>query len=221
MNLNNIGINTVSFDIGNTLINLEGVLGLCTYFCKETGLKVDDIRDVLNENFLKKNLGIEESVKEVCKILQIDNYESIVLGYRKLDAVPKVYPDVINTLKKIKEEGYRIIACSNCTKSDADISNHRIYSYFDKVFYSFEIGYAKPEIEFFNYVTRVIKADGSEILHIGDSIKADYYAARAAGWRAILLDRKGCNERPNIPIIHSLNELTSKFSSELLKNFIK
>lgn len=214
MNLKSLGINTVSFDIGNTLINLEGVLGLCTYFCKKTGLKVDDIRDVLNEYFLKKNVGIEESVKEACEKLQIENYESIVLGYKNLDEIPRIYPDVINTLKKLKTEGYRIIACSNCTKCDADISNHQIYSYFDNVFYSFEIGYAKPEIEFFNYVTRVIKADGSDILHIGDSIKADYYAARAAGWRAILLDRKGCNERPNIPMIHSLNELTSKHSSD-------
>lgn len=200
-------IDVISFDLGNTIIDLNGTQGFCTYFCQTTRMKVDDIRDILNKYFLKSNLGIDESVKAVCKILGIDDYMTIISEYKKYHTSSTIYPDVITTLENLRKTGYTIIACSNCVKWDAYDPENILQRYIDKIFYSFEIGHAKPEREFFEYVTNYLHVEAFKILHIGDSLRADYYAAREAGWKSILLDRNMEHSDLTVQRIQSLYDL--------------
>lgn len=198
-------IRVISFDIGNTLIDLEDVPGFCTYFCQTTNRKVDDIRLLLNNYFLKRNADIDESVKEICSIIGIDKYSHIIHGYQKKTA--SLYPDVLPTLARLKNKGFMLIACSNCVKWDADDPDGVLHDSLDNIFYSYEIGYAKPELGFFKFVSNAINIEASRILHIGDSLRADYYAAREAGWNAMLLDRRHKYLDLCVDCIHSLMEL--------------
>lgn len=199
-------LKVISFDIGNTLVNLDDTIGFCTYFCRETNSSPDTIRELLNNYFLKKTTSIEESVREVCSILQIKNYERIISQY-VVDKSPVLFRDVVPTLTQLRKDGYKLIACSNCTKWDANDPGNILHTLLDRIFYSFEIGYAKPELDFFYHVQKEIKVEGQFIMHIGDSLNADYYAAKAAGWNAILLNRGNvCIESPARSIC-SLSEL--------------
>lgn len=207
MSLIDSHIEVISFDIGDTLIDLDGIQGFCTFFCKKTGLKVDDIRSILNEYFLKRNIDIDFAVREVCSILNICDYKDIIIEYKKTHLNSTVFPDVVPTLTQLRKRGYKIIACSNCVKWDADDPHGILHDNIDRIFYSFEIGFAKPEFAFFNYVTNLMQIDVSKILHIGDSLKADYYAAKDAGWKAILLDRNNKYKNSYVSKISALEQL--------------
>lgn len=203
----NSHIEVISFDIGNTLINLDGIQGFCTFFCQITGMKVDDIRGILNDYFLKRNVDIEDAVSEVCSILGIGDYKMIISEYQKKRLNTTVFPDVVSALMRLRNKGYKIIACSNCVKWDADDPDGILHDNIDKIFYSFEIGYAKPDLGFFNYVTNSMQVEKSKFLHIGDSLIADYYAAREAGWESILIDRNGKHRNLAEFKIDSLDQL--------------
>lgn len=121
----------------------------------------------------------------------------------------KLFNDVIPVLQALTEEGFIIITCSNCSKWDAENSDAQIKKYISNYFYSFQMGTVKPEIPFFNTVCQELNVRGSSILHIGDSLKADYFGAINAGWNAILLDRKDerTEKYKEIPHISSLKQL--------------
>ncbi|HEY4309097.1 MAG TPA: HAD-IA family hydrolase [Pirellulales bacterium] len=59
------------------------------------------------------------------------------------------------------------------------------------VFVSSRVGWRKPRPEFFATVADKLGLSASEILLVGDDLNNDYRAARAAGWQAVLIDRKG------------------------------
>jgi putative hydrolase of the HAD superfamily len=52
----------------------------------------------------------------------------------------------------------------------------------------------KPEAEIFLRTCRRLGVSPGEALHVGDSLREDYEGARAAGLRALLLDRAGAHK---------------------------
>ena len=181
-------IQIVSFDIGNTLINLDDQKGFSAFFCEETNIPLEEIRPIINNYFLKCDLPIEIAVLEACKKIGYADVNGIIKKYEQLPI--KLFNDVIPVLRQLTKDGFLIIACSNCSKWDAENSDVRIKKYISKYFYSFQMGTVKPEISFFNAVCRELNVRGNSILHVGDSLKADYFGAINAGWNAVLLDRK-------------------------------
>lgn len=67
---------------------------------------------------------------------------------------------------------------------------------FAGVFISGEIGYAKPDIRFFEAVERLLPDfDRKKALLIGDSLTGDMEGARRAGIDCILMDRRGLHPK--------------------------
>lgn len=58
-------------------------------------------------------------------------------------------------------------------------------NYFDELFFSCEIGYMKPELEYFYHAARVLNNDPAQILFIDNEDKY-VNASRQAGWQARL-----------------------------------
>lgn len=58
-------------------------------------------------------------------------------------------------------------------------------NYFDELFFSCEMGYMKPELEYFYHAARVLNNDPAQILFIDNEDKY-VNAARQAGWQARL-----------------------------------
>lgn len=72
----------------------------------------------------------------------------------------------------------------------------------DFVVLSYDVGVEKPHSKMFETAENMLKEtllerkrnqsiDEFEKLYVGDDLKKDYFGAKAAGWNALLLDRKG------------------------------
>lgn len=75
-----------------------------------------------------------------------------------------------------------------------------------RCFISSEIGFAKPDARFFQFVEASLQAGPREILLVGDDRLADFAAAKAIGWHAILIDRDAGVAAPDV--IRRLTDLT-------------
>jgi len=72
-------------------------------------------------------------------------------------------------------------------------------------------GAAKPDRAIFEYALARHRVPASSAIQVGDSISDDVEGARAAGLRAILIDRRGHSRERDVPegtiVIASLDEL--------------
>lgn len=78
------------------------------------------------------------------------------------------------------------------------------------VMLSYDVGFEKPDSEIFDTTKQMVPGQ-ERLLHIGDDLQNDYYAAKQAGWEGLLLDRKAQNRQENsgpVPRITDLQELT-------------
>ena len=78
-------------------------------------------------------------------------------------------------------------------------------AYFDVIVISCEVGATKPDRRIFEIAARRLGLALGEILHVGDSAAMDLRGARAAGLRALLLQRS--SRRSAAGCIRSLAEL--------------
>jgi len=115
-------------------------------------------------------------------------------------------------LEKLKIR-YKLGIITNGPKSQQymRLRNTGIYGYFSYVFISEEVGYNKPDINFFEYVLKKIEEkDKSKILIIGDSLTSDIQGGRNCEIDTCWYNRKLQNDnffiKPNYEI-KNLKEL--------------
>lgn len=76
-------------------------------------------------------------------------------------------------------------------------------AHFDRLFFSCEIGWQKPEAEFYAEVERQLGLRGEEIL-FWDDLEENVAAARAAGWGAEVYDRITANTIKYLSLLGSI-----------------
>lgn len=115
-------------------------------------------------------------------------------------------PFVIETLKK---RGYKIALMSNTGFIDGvhmrvALNHYGILGHVNFVYFSNEVGLAKPNPQIFQRLLQDTKVEACEALHVGDDVKTDYYGALDSGLRALHLSTD-----PNVESekIASLTEL--------------
>lgn len=129
-----------------------------------------------------------------------------------------VYSDVIPVLRKINCTDISMCIISNGPSENQKLRLEQagILSYFDKLYFSQDIGKRKPETAFYNYVFNSLSIRKSDAIVVGDSLKEDYLGAMDYGVDALLLDRKNSNINTfiNSNTINSLSEIDKfvKFS---------
>lgn len=205
-------IKLISFDIGNTLIEKEG---------KPKTSKLENILNIEKRKFVEQykkafqtNTNcLENQVSDFLKQLEIDDekiYNKVIeLFQEEVSREIKISEQKNQVIKNLKKQGYIVIAISNACKHTCEESNlkKQIEALFDKVFYSYEIGYCKPDERIFRYVQDTYKLKGEEILHIGDSLKSDYYGSIRCGWNAILYDPKEKYKDESVRKIRNFEEI--------------
>lgn len=67
------------------------------------------------------------------------------------------------------------------------LDNLELSKYFDFILTSQEIGYAKPDPKTFEYIMKRQKSDGTNMVHVGNSLKADVVGAINSGWSVIYI----------------------------------
>ena len=103
-----------------------------------------------------------------------------------------VFADVPATLDGLAGAGIRLAVVSNWDSHlPALLEGLDLAGRFDAVLVSAVEETGKPDPEIFRRACTRLGVAAAEALHVGDSLAEDYEGARAAGLRAILLDRAG------------------------------
>ena len=173
-------IKTVIFDMGGVIITINQDEALRRF----KALGVEDAEEILNPYCQSGVFGdLEEGKvtaeeyqkaleKMVGKKLTFDEIRHCWLGY-----VKEVPTNKLATLRKLREEGYRVLLLSNTNpymtswtdSEDFSGDGHAIGEYFDAMYRSYEVKYMKPADMFFRYVLAQEKILPENVLFVDDS----------------------------------------------------
>ncbi len=118
------------------------------------------------------------------------------------------YPEVAATLAEGKRLGFVQGVLSDWGSDLLGIlTGHGLTSHLDFVVASAVVGVAKPGREIFEQALARAGVGAGEAIYVGDSYIADVLGARAAGLRAVLIDRDGDAPAVDCPVIRSLGEV--------------
>lgn len=121
----------------------------------------------------------------------------------------KTFPDVLPALRELRDRGLRLVVVSNWDCSLPEwLDRAGIGELVDGSVSSAVVGEAKPAPAVFEAGLRLAGCDAAEALFVGDSVDNDVLGARAAGLRAVLVQRAG--QPPlGVETVRSLGELSA------------
>lgn len=110
----------------------------------------------------------------------------------------KLFEDVPEVVNRLRQSGFKLAIASNFDDRLHEVaSGHEPLRQFDAVWTSAELGFRKPSRSFYTQLSGKLRASPKEMVMVGDHPLNDVEAARAAGVRAVLIDREDRNE--NMP----------------------
>ncbi|WP_326557063.1 HAD family hydrolase [Micromonospora sp. NBC_01796] len=100
-----------------------------------------------------------------------------------------------------------------CVVSDVDSADLRAAMAFhgltfDAVVTSEDVGAYKPDGAMFRRALDALGLGADEVLHVGDSLRADVRGAHAAGIRAAWINRRGQARPPDVPVAYEVADLS-------------
>lgn len=119
------------------------------------------------------------------------------------------FPDVVPALVALRERGLALVVVSNWDCSLPEwLGRAGLVELVDGVVSSAVVGEAKPSPAVFRAALEIAGVGAHEALHVGDSLVGDVEGARAAGVRAVLLDRFGAAPE-GVDAVSSLADVAS------------
>lgn len=138
-----------------------------------------------------------------------DVVDPIVERLAELESQPehyRLFDDVLPTLDRLAQAGVAALVVSNHLWELPEIVRALgLGAKLEGVLTSARVGYRKPHPAIYAAALRLAGCDPSEMLFVGDNPGADVDGPRAAGMRAVLLDRAGTREGADV--IRSLTEI--------------
>lgn len=136
--------------------------------------------------FLTRNTGLadfasELGLSQMLPIIQAELNEEL--------AGLQLFPEVQQTLDKLRRHGKRMAVCSNLAAAYGPVVR-QLLPLLDAHILSFEVGAAKPEPAIYSQVCDQLSCQPSEVLFIGDSKRCDLEGPIAFGMEARWLDRR-------------------------------
>ena len=197
---NPLRFNTVVFDLGGVLINLnvprcvENFRKLMGEEKVRTVLGIDDEGEgvvsvsvatrQLMADYERGNITTEEFLKTVAEYchegVTVEDVRAAWLSM--LEDLPQERLDFITSLRR---KGYRTYLLSNSNELHWDpiYEQFELWKYFDMIFASHQLHCAKPGREIFDRVAREAGIDASHTVYVDDLEKNRAAAERYMGWR--------------------------------------
>jgi putative hydrolase of the HAD superfamily len=126
-------------------------------------------------SLVSRELDIELTVEELLDAIRFDPY-----------------PDTVPALGELRARGLRVLVVSNWDVSlPRVLARCGIAGLIDATVTSAEVGARKPDPAIFLAALELAGSSADEALHVGDTAEEDVTGARAAGIRALLIDRDG------------------------------
>ncbi len=211
-------LRAVLLDLGDTLVHLDrpwdevfhaNLQAIYNYLTK-LGLRLDSER--FAETFMrifedaaskadtyKIEIPMQEIIEKVLRkskleVLGVDLIQNAMTEfYRPELEAWQVYPDTVETLTALKNDGFKMGLISNA-KSDwavhAILQRCDIQKYFDVVVTSAQLRIRKPRPDIFNRALTALDTKPAEAVFVGDSLEADILGARSLGIKSIHVRRK-------------------------------
>jgi len=132
-------------------------------------------------------------LRERCAALVSEQLGVEISAQELVDAIRfEAYPDAAPALRDLRERGERLVAVSNWDCSlPAVLERVGLGELLDGVVSSAVAGHRKPDPAIFGPALELAGCGPGEALHVGDTREEDVEGARAAGIRALLIDRDG------------------------------
>jgi 2-haloalkanoic acid dehalogenase type II len=208
-------INGVIFDLGSTLMYLDGdwkavdaeANARMLEFLQKHGIAA-------GENLLSRFRAEREHGWKLAEETQIEHTVEQALqaalaqlGYNSPDGlVPQAverffssaetcwtaYPDALSTLRALKERGLRLGLISNADDDglvQRQVARLGFKSYLNPVISSAGFKWRKPNPRIFQHVAELWQLPPGQIAMVGDAVKYDIFGAHQSGMRGILIDR--------------------------------
>jgi putative hydrolase of the HAD superfamily len=122
----------------------------------------------------------------------------------------EAFADARPALEQLRSLGLRLVVASNWDCSLPEwLEGAGIWQLVDGAVSSATAGEPKPSPAVFRGALEIAGVQAGEALHVGDSLGNDVEGARAAGIRAVLLDRSGAPPPPGVETVRSLGEVAS------------
>jgi len=118
------------------------------------------------------------------------------------------YPEVKETLMKLKQKGLKTGIITNGYQKDVDevLLRTGLNGLFDVTVGADNVQKPKPSKEIFLYALEKLRVQPQDAVFVGDNPKADYEGARNVGLKPLLIDRE--NGKPQqYATIHDLGEV--------------
>jgi HAD superfamily hydrolase (TIGR01549 family) len=209
-------IKGIIFDLGHTLIRFtgdwdevsrDGVEAMARWYLKKKHIKLDG--QALGEAFIAERLAARETAAQTQ--MEVTAQESLQAALKKVEAsaaamnlvetAVKVffepeerawqsYPDTVDTLKVLKSRNYRLGLYSNATDDpfvQRTVNRNSLRPWLAPTFSSAGWGWRKPRPEAFELIARRWGLPASEIVVVGDTLKADVSGAQACGMYSVLV----------------------------------
>ncbi len=190
-------IDTILFDLGGVLLNVDIDLTI-NEFAKHSPEIKDFVydNDILTWNNLLETGGISlpNFRKNISKKfnLSISEKEFDKCWNTMLLSIPQNRIDILNKLK----QNYKLILVSNTNEIHSDYYEKQDYwsnNYFDKIYYSHEIGIRKPNIEVFHKIINENKLNPNQTIFFDDRIE-NLDAAEKTGIKTVLIGEKNIED---------------------------
>jgi putative hydrolase of the HAD superfamily len=120
----------------------------------------------------------------------------------------ELFPEVMETLRSLRDRGLQLAVVSNFdSRLRVILSGLAVAPWFDDIFISSAVGYAKPDRRIFDFVLQSRRLAAADVLHVGDSVTNDLDGAANAGIKGILVDRKGSHSANSACRVTHLGEI--------------
>lgn len=188
----------VFFDLFFTLANLEyqkenefTLLGISrsewessaenpqVYNLRATG-KIKDEKEMIKSMVAGLSFSVKD--RQLEKLVEIRNDR-----YR--NSLTDIHPDILFTLKHLKEKGLKL-----CLVSNADIIDKKYWpvsplkDYFDDAIFSCDAGIVKPDKAIYQLAMEKLGVDAADSLFIGDGGSDELAGAKAVGMTTVLTE---------------------------------
>ena len=123
---------------------------------------------------------------------------SLVMIFNSYAGELKPYPDVVPTLKSLKEGNHKlgIITDGDPERQERKVESLGIIQFFDEVIFTKKLGSPKPSKVPFQEAIRRFKVNSEEFFYVGDNPLIDFEGAKEAGFKTVRVLR---GEFRNLP----------------------
>ncbi|GAA5024620.1 HAD family hydrolase [Terrabacter aeriphilus] len=121
----------------------------------------------------------------------------------------RLFPDVPGLLAAAEAAGLAVALLTNSALAPTTVKLEALglTERFEVVVTTDTLGFGKPDARVYLEACRLMALEPGEVVCVGDSLEWDVLGARAAGLRAVWLDREGRGTSEAVPVVTHLGEL--------------